>query len=173
MVASLPLALFPFCLIAAALSDARRFIIPNELSIALVAGFAFAAWVTGMEMTAVGNHIATAIGMLALGFGLFAINVLGAGDGKLLAAIALWFGWPSFLTCLATVALVGGALALLICYMRMMARRLPSLSARFKPMATLAATEQLKCPYGIAICIGTLLTFGNSPLYEALVAQLA
>ena len=172
MVAALPLVLFPFCLIAAALSDARRFIIPNELSIALVAGFAFAAWVTGMEWAAVGNHVATAAGMLALGFGLFCINVFGAGDGKMLAAIALWFGWPSFMTCLIAIALIGGALSLAICYLRMLARRMPSLSARFRPMATLAATEQLKCPYGIAICIGTLLTFSHSPLYDALVARL-
>jgi Flp pilus assembly protein protease CpaA len=135
MVASLPLVLFPFCLIAAALSDARRFIIPNELCAALVIGFAIAAFLVGMDAATLGNHVLTAVIVLAAGFGLFCINVFGAGDGKLLA------------------------------------RRVPSLSARFRPLATLAATETLKCPYGIAICIGTLLTFRRTPIFEALIAQ--
>jgi len=172
MVASLPLVLFPFCLIAAALSDARRFIIPNELCAALVVGFGFAAFLVGMDLATLGNHVLTAAVVLAIGFGLFCINVFGAGDGKLLAAIALWFGWPSFLSCIVMVAMFGGILSLGICYARAFTRRFPSISARFKPMATLAATETLKCPYGIAICIGTLLTFRNSPIYEALIAQI-
>ncbi len=171
MVASLPLVLFPFCLIAAALSDARRFIIPNELCAALVIGFAIAAFLVGMDAATLGNHVLTAVIVLAAGFGLFCINVFGAGDGKLLAAIALWFGWPSFLACIVMVALFGGALSLAICYARVLARRVPSLSARFRPLATLAATETLKCPYGIAICIGTLLTFRRTPIFEALIAQ--
>ncbi len=171
MVASLPLVLFPFCLIAAALSDARRFIIPNELCAALVVGFGIAALLVGMDLATLGNHVLTAIVVLAVGFGLFCINVFGAGDGKLLAAIALWFGWPDFLPCIIVITLFGGGLSLGICYARAMTRRFPSISARSKPLATLAATETLKCPYGIAICLGTLLTFRNTPIFEALIAQ--
>ncbi len=172
MVASLPLVLFPFCLIAAALSDARRFIIPNELCAALVVGFGLAAYLVGMDLATFGSHVLTAVVVLAVGFGLFCINVFGAGDGKLLAAIALWFGWPGFMTCIVIVALIGGALSLAICYARAATRRFPAISARFKPLATLAATQELKCPYGIAICIGTLLTVQSSPLFEPLIAQI-
>jgi prepilin peptidase CpaA len=172
MIATVPLILFPFCLIAAALSDARRFLIPNSLSVALVLGFVMAAGIAGMEWSAIGNHVLTAFVVLAVGFGLFCINVFGAGDGKILAAIALWFGWPSFLSTLIVIAFVGGALCLGIVNARSFARRFPAMSLRFPSLARLAATEELKCPYGIAIAIGALLTFRNSPLFELLVARM-
>lgn len=172
MVASLPLILFPFCLIGAALTDARRFIIPNEFSIALVVGFGVAAVIAGMGLGEIGNHMLTAFVVLAIGFGLFCINVFGAGDGKILAAVALWFGWPGFMTAIVYITFVGGALCFGIMYGRMIARRWPRLSLYFKPMATLAATETLKCPYGIAIAIGSLMAFTHSPLLQTLYAQL-
>ena len=177
MIAAVPLILFPFCLIAAALHDARRFKIPNGLSAILIGGFGIAAVIVGMSMADLINHAMTAGIVLAVGFTLFWINdrfgifILGAGDTKMLTAIALWFG-PAFVTTLLVISLVGGALCLGICYARMFARRLPRLSLWYKPLGTLAATQQLKCPYGIAISIGALLTFRNSPLFDALTAQL-
>jgi prepilin peptidase CpaA len=178
MIAAVPLILFPFCLIAAALHDARRFKIPNGLSAALIAGFGIAAVIIGMPLADLINHGTTAAVVLAVGFGLFYINerfgifILGAGDTKMLTAIALWFGWPAFLTTLVIISLVGGALCLGICYARGFTRKFPALSAKYEPMARLAATQQLRCPYGIAISIGALLTFRNSPLFDALTAQL-
>jgi len=172
MVATLPLVLFPFCLIAAALNDIRSFKIPNGLSVVLVAGFAFAALVTGMDLAMLGNHALTAVVMLAVGFSLFCFNIFGAGDAKLLTAIALWFGWPTFLPCVIYIALFGGALSIVILVARILARHFPAASMYVPPLATLAATERLKAPYGVAICLGTLATFSDSPLFEALTAQL-
>ena len=178
MIAAVPLILFPFCLIAAALHDARRFKIPNGLSAALVGGFGVAAIIVGMPLDTLANHAMTAAVVLAVGFGLFWINdqfgiyILGAGDTKMLTAIALWFGWPAFLTTLVIISLAGGVLSLGICYARAFTRKFPALSAKWEPMARLAATQQLRCPYGIAISIGALLTFRNSPLFDALTAQL-
>jgi len=172
MVAALPLVLFPFCVIAAALSDIRSFKIPNGLSVALIAGFAVAALVTGMDMAALGNHALTAAAVLVIGFVLFCLNIFGAGDVKILTAIALWFGWPSFLPCLIYIGLAGGILSAAIIAARQFARFFPGLSAWFRPLAVLAAAKKLKAPYGVAICIGTLLTFDRSPLFEALFARL-
>jgi len=172
MVATLPLVLFPFCLIAAALNDIREFKIPNALSVILMAGFAFAAVVTGMEIAALGNHVLTATIVLVIGFGLFCINVFGAGDVKILSVIALWLGWPSFLPCMVYIAFFGGILSAGIWGARLFARHVPALSIRFSALATLAATDKLKAPYGVAICIGTLVAFNESPLFEALFAQL-
>jgi len=39
MLASLPLYVFPLCMLAAAISDIRKFIIPNTISIILTATF--------------------------------------------------------------------------------------------------------------------------------------
>jgi len=172
MVATLPLVLFPFCLIAAALNDIRSFKIPNGLSVVLIAGFAFAALVTGMDLATLGNHALTASIMLAVGFGLFCFNIFGAGDAKILTAIALWFGWPAFLPCLIYIALFGGVLSVGILVARIFARHYPAASMYVPPLATLAATDKLKAPYGVAICLGTLPAFADSPLFEALVAQI-
>lgn len=171
MIATLPLILFPFCLIAAALSDARRYIIPNEISVILVVGFGITALIAGMGLADLGNHVLTALVVLAFGFGLFCINVFGAGDGKLLAASALWFGMPSFFAALMAITLVGGALCLGLLLGRRFARTFPILSLYIKPLATLAATDELKCPYGIAIAIGSIWVFKDSPLVETLLAN--
>jgi len=173
MVATLPLILFPFCLIAAALNDIREFKIPNMLSIILIVGFAFAAVITGMDLATLGNHALTAFIVLAIGFGLFCINAFGAGDVKILTVIALWLGWPSFLPCLVYIALFGGVLSVGIWLARLFARWFPAASLKFDGLARLAATEKLKAPYGVAICFGTLVAFSDSPLFQSLFAQLS
>jgi len=172
MVATLPLVLFPFCLIAAALNDIRCFRIPNALSVILVAGFAVAAIVTGMDPATLGNHALTAFVMLAVGFGLFCFNIFGAGDAKILAAIALWLGWPAFLPCLLYITMLGGVLSIGIILARFFSRSFPAASEYVPSLAVLAATRKLKAPYGVAICLGTLISFAESPLFEALFAQL-
>lgn len=173
MVATLPLILFPFCLIAAALNDIREFKIPNALSLILIAGFAFAAVIIGMDLGTLGNHALTALVVLVVGFGLFCINTFGAGDVKILTAIALWLGWPAFLPCMIYVALMGGVLSVGIWLAQKAARMLPGLSLKIPPLARLAAAQKLKVPYGVAICAGTLLAFSDSPVFTALYAQIS
>ncbi len=172
MVAAFPLLLFPFCLIAAALNDIRAFRIPNALSVILIAGFAVAALIAGMDLWTLGNHALTAGIVLLVGFGLFCINAFGAGDVKLLTAVALWMGWPGFLPCMIYVALFGGILSLVIWLARALARAFPAASVPFPALATLAATGTLKAPYGVAICLGSLVAFAETPLFAALFAQL-
>jgi len=172
MVAALPLVLFPFCLIAAALNDIRTFRIPNMLSVILIAGFAVAAVIAGMDLATLGNHVLTSVIVLIVGFGLNCLRIFGAGDAKILTAIALWFGWPSFLPCLIYIAFFGGVLSVGILIGRMLARAFPAASLRIPALGVLAATEKLKAPYGVAICVGTLVAFNESPLFQTLVAQL-
>ena len=169
MVASLPLVLFPFCLIAAALNDIRTFKIPNILSVILIAGFAFAALITAMDLASLGNHVLTSVIVLIVGFCLNQAGIFGAGDAKILTAIALWFGWPSFLPCLVYIAFFGGVLSVVIWGGRLLARTFPAASLKIPALATLAATKNLKAPYGVAICVGTLVAFDESPLFLALI----
>ena len=171
MLASLPLLVFPFCMMAAAISDARRFIIPNTLSIALVAGFFVAFALSGLGWAALANHLAAGTVMLLIGVALFAFNIAGAGDGKLLAAAALWMGYPGFVPALVYVCFAGGALSLFIVLAWVFLRWYPRLSVMFPKLADLAAKplRGLPAPYGVAIAVGAVLAFPQSPIFKALV----
>lgn len=170
MLASLPLIVFPFCMLAAAITDARRFIIPNTLSIALAAGFVVAFALSGLGLGALANHLSTAAIVLAFGIILFAFNVAGAGDGKLLACAALWMGMPAFVPTLIYICFAGGALSLVVMLAWTLARWFPRVSIWFPNVAEFAAKPLLglPTPYGIAIAIGAIAAFPESPIFQAL-----
>lgn len=172
MLASLPLFVFPFCLLAAAITDIRRFIIPNFVSVILIAAFFVAFAMSGLGWDMLRVHLLTGAIMLAVGFGMFAYNICGAGDSKLLTSVALWLGWPVFGTALIYITLLGGVLSLGIVMARRFARMFPRLSLIFPPLGRLAATEKLAAPYGVAISTGAMLAFHESPLFKAIISTL-
>ena len=94
--------------------------------------------------------------LLALGFGLFAMGLMGGGDIKLLVVCALWTGFGRltvefiFLT-----SLMGGLLVVIT----LLARRiLPPLWLRLSPTRNLPRllTRGQAVPYGIAIAAAFL-----------------
>jgi prepilin peptidase CpaA len=94
----------------AAYLDVRARRIPNWLTVSgLVVGLALAVvlwgWAAGRSAL-IGSGIA-----LAVGFGLFALGVLGAGDAKLVAAVGAYFGTGRVLGALLAIAVCGGGLA--------------------------------------------------------------
>ena len=133
-------------LIAAALSDARRYRIPNALSLGLL--FLFPAFVfTAPVPIAWDQHLVIFGLTLAGGFVLFARKFIGAGDVKLLAALSLWAG-PAFIGLLLFVtAIAGGLLSLVVA------------ALRFWHQRTKKGLLQIPVPYGIAIALGGLCTF--------------
>ncbi len=99
-----------------------------------------------------------------IGFGLFAFDLIGGGDVKLMAAVALWAGLQHAVQFFVVTALSGGVLALAYLLYR---QALPwlqawawSLRARFlaAPTATPGpgAATPMSLPYGIAIAVGGL-----------------
>ena len=159
-------AAFPVGAIAAALSDATTFTIPNRLTIAIAAAFFPVALILGLPVQTIGACAAVGVLALVVGVGLFAMNWCGGGDAKLLAACALWLGLPAMLPFLFYMSLFGGALALgLILARKMMLGALvaggPSWLGRL-----LAPEEAL--PYGVAIALGALIAFPSSPIFAAL-----
>ncbi|MEL6318143.1 MAG: prepilin peptidase, partial [Pseudomonadota bacterium] len=111
--ASFALASFPLFLAAAAISDFRRYIIPNWTCLGLLLGFFAAAAAAavlgpGMTLEAFGLHLASGAAALTVGFALFAFGVWGGGDGKLLAAACLWFDPASALTVAFAATIIGG-----------------------------------------------------------------
>jgi prepilin peptidase CpaA len=125
-------------LVSAAVSDAVHFRIPNMLSLALVLIFALQTYTSAMPFNDILRHVLAGATVFGVGFVLFAANIVGAGDVKLLSAVSLVVGWTSLLSLLATVAAVGGALALLIIWLGSWG----------------VISNSKVVPYGIAIAVG-------------------
>jgi prepilin peptidase CpaA len=156
---------FPILVIVAALSDLTTFTIPNWISLLLVAAFVPAALMTGQPIGALGLAFAIGLAALIVGMGMFAMGWIGGGDAKLFAAAALWIGAPALLPFLMVTALAGGGLAVLLLNARS-AWLKPYLSNAPAWLARLTTPGQA-APYGVAIAIGALAAFPQSPLMQA------
>ncbi|MER2534221.1 MAG: prepilin peptidase [Rhizobiaceae bacterium] len=162
MLAALIFVVFPFCMVFAAISDMLSMTIANRVSLILVATFAFVAPLTGMGWAEYGMHFAAGATMLSVTFALFAIGGMGGGDAKLIAATALWMGFNVHLVqYLVTSSVFGGVLTMAI------------LSYRASPLAVYTghnrflrhlSDKSVGIPYGIALGVGGLLTYPESPL---------
>jgi prepilin peptidase CpaA len=138
--------------LAAATSDAIRYLIPNRYSIAIILMYPAAVLTAPVMPDWPGAVIASLI-VLTAGFTFFAFNLIGGGDVKFLAATALWAGSEHIIPFLISTALVGGGLASFIW-----------LRHRFQPMTAdtpaqdgTATAAPLVAPYGVAIAAGALL----------------
>jgi len=154
MVSAVTAIVFVLALGYAALRDLMSYEIPNWISIAIVVDYAALALLGDVPLAVVGQHVAVGLAVLAIGAALFFARVLGGGDAKLLAAGALWFGWPQFLSFTYMVALFGGGLALVILALR----RFPT-PAAWNGAAwfrRLSSPDQ-GLPYGIAIAIAGMV----------------
>ncbi len=160
---------FPFCLAFSALSDALTMTIPNRVPVILMATFAIVAPLAGLGLSEIAIHIAMALAVFGLCFGLFALGTMGGGDAKLLTACALWFGADaSLLEFLLSVSLFGGLLTVAILLLR--AREDFILSSRL-PIPRLLFTAN-KIPYGIAIAAGGFVAYPSSPLVQLALSSL-
>ncbi|MFZ5912975.1 MAG: A24 family peptidase [Pseudomonadota bacterium] len=140
---------------AAAISDLISYRIPNILPVLLLALFVAAIPLTAMSWPVFLSHLGAGLAMLAIGWVLFALNLLGGGDAKLFAAISLWMGWEGLANYLIIFSICGGVLALLL----LMFRRL-SLPGRLSATPWIASLHDKNqgVPYGIALAAGALLT---------------
>ncbi len=156
------IAAFAVLLVWAGISDVRSFIIPNRVTLAALAlypGHLVARYVIGTPVEGWPWAVAIAAAVLAVGALLFAFNIMGGGDVKLLAVCVLWAGpalAPSFIL---LTAVVGGGLALL--YLMWGRYVAPLLHLRafsaipHMPVAVNAGGKQV-LPYGMAIAVSGL-----------------
>lgn len=157
------LLIVPFCLAMAAITDLLTMTIPNRISLAVLGCFFVFAPLMGLSLTAIGFSVLAALAVFAVCFVLFAMNVMGGGDAKLLTATALWFGFdPSLLIFLVTTAYVGGGITILFLILRSQSHTVMAMGI---PLPASLATAS-KIPYGVAIAIGGFITFQNSPLAQ-------
>jgi prepilin peptidase CpaA len=171
MLEALIFVVFPFCMVFAAISDMLSMTIANRVPLLLIVVFALAAPLTGMDWATYGWHFAAGALVLGVTFGLFAMGGMGGGDAKLLAATAIWMGFNvHLLEYLVLSSFLGGVLTLGILAYR---KSTLAVFTRHSPFLQHLANEQTGVPYGIALGIGGLLTYPDTPMMTWALAQLA
>lgn len=151
----------PLCLAFAAFTDLFEMTIPNRVSAILLGSFFLIAPFSGLGWHEIGMSLVAGAAVFAVCFGLFAFNIMGGGDAKLLTAASVWFGFGMPLVgFLAYVAYVGGILTLLIVLIRAKSTTVLAMGLPIPDSLLMAK----KVPYGIAIAIGGFMAFPEAPM---------
>ena len=147
---------FPALLILAGIIDCRTLKIPNWLTAVVALLFFPAAMIMGLPATAYPAHIASALIVLGACFGLYAAGLFGAGDAKLMAAAALWFGWPASMPFIVYTVLAGGLLSLILLFWSLF-----KADQEIRGHSWIAHFEKFKpnVPYGVAIAAGAVIAY--------------
>ena len=128
-------------LIVAAVIDVRTFTISNRLNLAVALLAPVYWWSVGLQLwPAVAVQVVVALAVFVLLAIAFFTGLMGGGDVKLAAALALWFSPLSTVRFLVVMSIAGGLVTLVVI----------ALHNRRK---TLGRPE---IPYGVAIAIGGL-----------------
>lgn len=161
------LAILPALAIIAALKDLTSMKIPNWISGLLILGFFPTALLLGLPPTDFAVHLGVAATALLIGMGLFALNFLGGGDVKLMAAACLWLGLSGSGVFVLATAVIGGAFCLLLLLAR---SYLQPYAAGGPGWLTRLMEPRGDIPYGVAIAAGALVAWPASPLMNAFLA---
>lgn len=134
-------------LVIASVSDIRHRRIPNWSVLAIAA--LFIPWAFFVNPASVLPSLSAGAVALVIGLILYAFRIVGAGDSKLLAVVALFAGMDHLLQLMVLIALVGGVIALI------------SLAARpTRAMVMLHMRGKgdfgRGIPYGVAIAVATI-----------------
>ena len=156
---------FPLLVLAAAVTDAATYTIPNWISLALAGAFvpaAAAAWWAEVPLSVIGLCVGLGFAALILGMAMFAFGWIGGGDAKLLAACALWLGWQGLAPFLFWTTVAGGVMAAAL----LVARRHGAQFVGSNAPTWLGRlfSRQADVPYGVAIAFGALMAFRHGAL---------
>ena len=164
VIATVLLMIFPMAMAFAAANDLFTMKIPNKISLALIVAFVLAALYVGMGAEAALLHAGVGMAVLAAGFVLFSLRLLGGGDAKLMAAGALWMGPENAVLYIAYVTIFGGALSVAV----LMYRKFILVSSDvFPDWAVKLHAPGTGIPYGIAIAASGLMMYPMTLWYRA------
>ena len=136
-------------LLTAAFTDLRRRQIDNWLNLAIAAVAPAFWWASGLTLwPGVGYQVGLALAAFVILAGLFAMRVMGGGDVKLLAALALWVRPDHFLWLVLVMSVLGGVLTVAFGAWHVARRQ----------------SGRIAIPYGVAICAAGLLTLADKSL---------
>lgn len=135
------IAYLAIALLIAAITDIRSRKIENRLVVAIAVAAPLFWWASGLTLwPGVAMQIGFALVVFAVLYAIWSFGLIGGGDIKLLAAIALWAAPVPFLQMLMVMALAGGVLSILFAIIHFKRKR----------------TDRIQVPYGVAIAIGGL-----------------
>lgn len=158
--------LYLLLLCVASITDIMSFKIPNEVCAALFLLFFPVALMVPAEIDWL-SHIGAAVLVFACGIVLYIFRWFGAGDVKLMAAVAVWAGFGHLLAFLFYVSLGGGVLGLVLLTLRFIAPRLPrpqTADGTAELPKLLTAGERI--PYGVAIAAGSIFLGFTLPIFK-------
>ena len=156
---------FPMAMAFAAANDLFTMRIPNKISMLLVAAFAVTALLLRLPLDVALTHLGIGAAVLAAGFVLFSLRLLGGGDAKLMAAGALWMGSDQAVLYIAMISLFGGLLSLAFLAYR---KFVPAISWGLPSWALRLHVAGSGIPYGIAIAAAGLALYPSTILFHAL-----
>ncbi|MBU6267468.1 MAG: prepilin peptidase [Sphingomonadales bacterium] len=142
------LGLLAIALLFAAATDIHRRQIDNWLNAAIALAAPLFWWGSGLDGHAIAMQFLSAAITLGVLWGMFALRLMGGGDVKLLAALALWIKPVWFLKLVMLMALLGGALSLVLAAWHLFRRR----------------KDRISVPYGVAISGAGLWVLGQDYL---------
>ncbi len=152
------LAVLVAALVAAAVSDIRRYLIPNRYPIAI--SVAYLVYAAGQPLEQSLWGLAAGVVAFVLCAALFAAGVFGGGDAKLFSATALWAGPALAAPFVFYTVIAGGALALawLTPFRRLMPAAPQSTTQNESGAGAAGLRSRLHqpTPYGAAIAAGGL-----------------
>ena len=133
------LALLALLLLAAAVIDVRTYTIPNWLNLAVALLALPFWWAVGLELWPdAAIRAGVAFGVFALLALAFYVGMMGGGDVKLAAALALWFPPLATVKLLVIMSFAGGVVTLIMILIHRAGRK----------------EGRPKIPYGVAIAVG-------------------
>ena len=136
------LGLLALLLIVAAVIDVRTFTISNRLNLCIALLAPLYWWSAQLPLWPdIGLQVAIAAGVFALLAVAFYAGMMGGGDVKLAAALALWFSPQSTLRFLIFMSIAGGLLTLVVVGLH----------------RTRKKAGKPEVPYGVAIAAGGLI----------------
>ncbi|MDP3738227.1 MAG: prepilin peptidase [Hyphomonadaceae bacterium] len=138
---------------AAAFIDGRTYRIPNWIPIALAVLFAIAAFASGEPVVDYWQNGALAVGVLAIGYLLYALTGMGAGDAKLGAVAVLWAGLSGLYAWTFWLAVAMGVLA----FGLIAARRLAKMATADGLPRQRILQRGAPVPLGIALAAAAIL----------------
>jgi prepilin peptidase CpaA len=136
----------------AAISDIATRRIPNAAVVAILG--LYGAWVIGSGADGVWSQVGAGAIAFAVGYVLYAMNVMGAGDVKLFAAVALFAGFAHLPFFAVATAISGGGVAV-VSFVTRPRRAMVMLMLRGK------GDFGRGIPYGVAIALGACALLVN------------
>ncbi len=158
--------LFVAPLMVACYTDFSEMKIPNWVSAVVMASFAVTLPLTWGGLEWFGEHMAVGGILFVVGFILWALKGLGAGDVKLMSSVGLWFGFTEVMSFILYTTLFGAALGLVL----LIGRKYVPVRLEGTVFINKMFQGEGHMPYGLAISAGALTVWPTSQIALAIMS---